>query len=823
MKRIVNLCVVCHVVAILWINAGWASATPEISRNASPFFSENILESEAAESMALESIAVKADITGVAANVTLTQTFRSRYEKPENVQYIFPADKNTAVYEIKATIGERIITAQSESWRNDAEKIDKFLEDFKNKSKYLGKNLYKMDIVDILPDDVVRMEVKYFEIVPPQNGIYAFVFPGYPYLENSADPPKVSIDVHLSAGMTIQELECDTHHVSVNPIDPTSAEVSFKASEIADIRRDFVLRYRLSGSDINAGVFLFKGKTENFFMAMIQPPQWVSQDDIPLREYIFLVDISGSMIGFPIAAAKRIIRQLVSKLRYQDTFNVMLFSGGAEILGKRSVEASKENIDKAIQLIESVQGGGGIELEWALLKALALPENQGVSRNIVIITDGYIEGEERVFDFIRNSRTHISVFGVGAKANRPLIEVMSHVGMKKTFIASTPETAVQVIEEFIEYISTPLLKDIKIKTDGFQAYDILQPSFAGLFSTYPFIIAGKWWGKPTGKMVISAESGDEAYEKTINIAALAPQPFHSGVEFIWAQSEIDALTDAHFISPDKEKIAEIGSLGNRYNMYTKYTSYGALEKRIQKGRAFARLHPLLVIPVGKHAPEKKPLVDEPASIEIVKTKKQTKRQPFTPLQMMEYSQLKLVGIIHSDEGNKALLEDISGKGYTVGEGTSIGPNSGKIAEILNDRIVLEEEITVKGKPVIRKRHIRIHKHSAAGKVGNMTERMLVSGEIPKKELDEAMAKYIEEIEICYRNVLPKKPDLTGDALLRIVVDPRGGISDTELVSQSVYHQELADCIDGMSKQWRFPAPTDGMSATVEYLLVFDLH
>ena len=63
--------------------------------------------------------------------------------------------------------------------------------------------------------------------------------------------------------------------------------------------RDFVLRYRLAGQQIASGLLLFQGQDENYFLYMAQPPQRVATDAIPPREYIFVVDVSGSMNGFP--------------------------------------------------------------------------------------------------------------------------------------------------------------------------------------------------------------------------------------------------------------------------------------------------------------------------------------------------------------------------------------------------------------------------------------------------------------------------------------------------------------------------------------------
>jgi type IV pilus assembly protein PilP len=66
------------------------------------------------------------------------------------------------------------------------------------------------------------------------------------------------------------------------------------------------------------------------------------------------------------------------------------------------------------------------------------------------------------------------------------------------------------------------------------------------------------------------------------------------------------------------------------------------------------------------------------------------RTALTPLQKFDISQLKLVAIISAPEGNIALVEDVTGKGYFLKKGTWIGKNDGKVTKILKDKVIIEE-------------------------------------------------------------------------------------------------------------------------------------
>ena len=82
---------------------------------------------------------------------------------------------------------------------------------------------------------------------------------------------------------------------------------------------------------------------------------------------------------------------------------MLLFAGGSRVFNQKSVSATESNIKKAIYMIDNEHGSGGTQLLPALKKALALPQTEGFSRTIVIVTDGYVSVERQAFDLIRKN------------------------------------------------------------------------------------------------------------------------------------------------------------------------------------------------------------------------------------------------------------------------------------------------------------------------------------------------------------------------------------------------------------------------------------
>ncbi len=333
--------------------------------------------------------------------------------------------------------------------------------------------------------------------------------------------------------MPVDEVACPSHKSHVEWQSLTTARITLDPGEAAHGNnrgnRDYILRYRLQGQQVETGLLLYPGKDESFFLLMVQPPRRVEPGQIPPREYVFVLDVSGSMEGFPLYTAKILLRELIGGLRPTDRFNVILFAGGSRLLAPESLPATPENVNRAIEEINNEQGGGGTELGEALDRALALPGNEGVSRSTIVITDGFISAEADVFERIRTrlNQSNLFAFGIGSSVNRHLIEGMAHAGQGEPFVATNEEEAKAVARQFQEYVQSPVLTDVAFESQDFQTYDVEPLSIPDLFADRPLVIFGKWKGKADGTIRVTGLGGDGPYEKVFDVAErhlLARQP-----------------------------------------------------------------------------------------------------------------------------------------------------------------------------------------------------------------------------------------------------------------------------------------------------------
>jgi Ca-activated chloride channel family protein len=556
----------------------------------------------------LKSTSAAVNIAGVIADVQVAQIYRNEGEKTLEAIYVFPASTRAAVYGMKMTIGERVIEAKI-SRREDARKAYEQAKQAGKSASLLEQqrpNVFQMNVANILPGDEIKVELKYTELLVPTDRVYEFIYPTVvgprysnqppetappsehwvqnPYLRHGEAPTyRFDITVDIAAGMPIKDVYCPSHKVSTHYDGPSLATVRLDPSEAHGGNRDYVLRYRLDGDRVQSGLLLHEGEKEKYFLLMMQPPRRVSPEEIPGREYVFIVDVSGSMHGFPLEISKKLLQNLIGNLRPADRFNVLLFAGGSSVMAEASLPATPENIQRALSLIDRQKGGGGTELLPALQRALKLKKPENYSRTVVIATDGYVRVEEEVFDLMRKNLgdANLFPFGIGTSVNRHIIEGMARVGMGEPFVITKREEAPAQAERFRKMIQSPVLTRVKVNFQGFSTYDVEPLAVPDVLADRPVIVFGKWRGQPKGKIILNGISGNGSYREIIDIRTVKSSKTLSALRYLWARHRIVLLSDYNRLRPDDRRIKEVTDLGLAYNLMTAYTSFLAVDTEVR--------------------------------------------------------------------------------------------------------------------------------------------------------------------------------------------------------------------------------------------------
>jgi Ca-activated chloride channel family protein len=723
----------------------------------------------------LKSTLATVNITGVIADVLVTQVYKNDGKKPLEAIYIFPASTRAAVYGMKMTIGKRVIEAKIKKRDEARREYEQARVAGKNASllEQQRPNVFQMNVANIMPGDEIKVELKYTELLVPTDRVYEFVYPTVvgprysnakvsnaspsehwvenPYLRQGELSATIfNITVVINAGMPIKDLTCSSHKVNTLYENTSKAKISLDKAEAHGGNRDYILRYRLAGNNIQTGLLLSQGEKENFFVLMMQPPKRVTNNNIPGREYIFIVDVSGSMHGFPLNISKKLLSNLIGNLRPTDKFNVLLFSGGNSVMAEESLPATSTNIQRAMNVIDRQQGGGGTELLPALKRALALKKDDGFARTVIIVTDGYVSVEEEAFDLIRNNlgNANMFTFGIGSGVNRHIIEGMAHVGMGEPFIITKPDAAQEQAEHFRKMIQSPVLTQVKFSFNGLNAYDIEPISIPDLLAERPVLVFGKWRGNPQGFIKLSGITGDGKYSETIKVADYKPSKDNAALKYLWARHRITILSDYNRLRKDEKRVKEVTEMGLNYHLLTAYTSFVAVDNEVRNKD-------------GKLTTVKQPLP--------------------LPEGVSDYA----VGGYGNFVAAPAMQKSWGMRGKA----------ESRLAE---DKLATQEiQIPQKKDEVQKISIIRV----TAGKD-------LVMDGILKV----AQAK-LNEIEKCFAG-----KNLSGTIKINLMINADGTLKNVEIARGTIQAEKIRQCIIDQIKQWRLPATADGrvVKATIVF-------
>lgn len=553
----------------------------------------------------LESTHAEVSIAGPLAEVTLTQTFTNEGAQAIDATYLFPASTGAAVHGMTMTIGDRTITAEIQK-KEEAKKIFAKAKSESKSAALLEQhrpNLFQMSVARILPGDEITVELHYSELLQPEDNIYQFVFPttfgprygggnnnavtqtiANPFLsEDEPSSTSFSLDLTLSAGLPLQSVESPTHAIDIDFISKQSAELSWKGnSHDPGNNRDLLINYRLADQAIASGLLLHEGKDENFLQLTLQPPARVTPQNIPPRDYLFVIDVSGSMNGFPLDTTKQLFRNLCANLRPRDTFNILLFAGDSRTLSHQPLPVTKKNVTDAIAFLDNQSGRGGTELVSALKNAIAMPQNRDGSRSLLVITDGFINFEADAFELIRKNlgQANLFAFGIGSSVNRHLIAGLASVGEGEPFIVTKPSESEAVSNRFQRYISSPVLTNIKITTKDCKIKGMEPAQVRDLFANRPLSLTAKWTGEPKGTVTVSGLTGSgKIWSQSLNLAESATKSGkeHPSLRPLWARERVRHLADYAKLTNKKDTIAEVTNLGLKYSLLTPWTSFVAVD------------------------------------------------------------------------------------------------------------------------------------------------------------------------------------------------------------------------------------------------------
>lgn len=287
-------------------------------------------------------------------------------------------------------------------------------------------------------------------------------------------------------------------HVHYNPNMQQQKNISPRG-----LNADFIIQYDVELKDPMGDIQVDDGYFVHYFAPRGLP--------VVPKDVIFVIDISGSMIGTKIKQTKAAMMTILSDLREGDYFNLITFSDKVHTWRKgRTVPATRQNVREAKEFVRNIIADGWTNINAALLSAARLlnPTSPSFSPTdhvssshrvpmIIFLTDGEatigVTEPDVILQNAQNALGLASLFGLafGDDADFPLLRrlAMENRGMAR-MVYEDEDAAIQ-LKGFFDEVASPLLSDIQLSYLDDQAYEVTRNLFPNYFQGSELVVTGR--------------------------------------------------------------------------------------------------------------------------------------------------------------------------------------------------------------------------------------------------------------------------------------------------------------------------------------------
>lgn len=612
---------------------------------------------------------VQANISGFVARVDVEQHFANMSQWPIEAIYTFPLPNDAAVDAMTMTIGDRKIVGKIKR-REEARQIYQAAKNAGKNASLLDQerpNIFTQAVANILPGQNITISISYVDVLKYDEGSYEWSFPtvvgprytpsggyqvegerGAPSDDSEVSPETnaivrdadaitppiapssttsstrsghdLSLAVYIDAGVPLGAVHSQLHAIDVTRPDATRAVVRLRDG-VTRPNRDFILRFRTAGQEIQTGVLASAdGKGGGYFTLIMQPPASPPATEIAPKEMIFVIDQTGSQSGWPIEKSKETMRYCLKRLHRNDTFQILGFNTDVFPCFDKPVSATPENIALAWKFIAPLQGAGGTDILKSVEYALKMPDDPARLRIISYMTDGFIGNDMQVIDFIQKNRGRARMFpfGIGNSVNRFLIDEMARAGggaaeyltlgldkgqldsLWNSENAADPEAIKELrkIEKkgkarradnaatrFYRRIENPLLLAPRIDWNGLPVEAIYPQTVPDVFSVSPIIVKGRYTRAAEGDITVAGVLRGRAWSQKVHVVFPASSTRSDALPSLWARARIADLQSRDWLgaqsgNPDATIKEQIVQTALDYDLMSQWTSFVAVEERV---------------------------------------------------------------------------------------------------------------------------------------------------------------------------------------------------------------------------------------------------
>ncbi len=534
---------------------------------------------------------VKVTLNNGFAQTEVVQQFSNPNSKVVEAVYSFPLPKSASLSEVQVLVGETVINGEVVG-KNEAKKIYNEEKSKGNNAGLAEKNSYQdftFRVANIKPGNDITVKFVYYQPLKIEGGVGNYV---YPLEEGNTDEVatafwerndtvagKATVKVELKSAWPVAGVRAP----GVNPlnVDDKLSQGLYKAEyELTNgLKKDFVFYYSLQDNlpgRLEVIPFRRSGKGDGTFMMVVTP----GLDLKPLNagaDYVFVLDISGSMSGEKIRTLCEGVSRVLGKMSPQDRFRIVTFESSARELTSGWISASQVNVNHWIHEVKKIQSHGGTNLYAGLSKALDKLDADRVS-SIILVTDAVTNtgtvSPEKFYSLMKKYDVRVFGFMMGNSGNWPLMRTVCDASGGFYAGVSNSDDIIGQILLAKQKITHECLRNARIEISGVKTYDLTGDNIGKIYCGQQIVVFGRYQngGHATVKLKASRTGEEKVYSTQFNFPDVDTD--NPELERLWALSRIEMFEDLANSGrmPSSESKSQVRDLGVNYQLVTDETS-----------------------------------------------------------------------------------------------------------------------------------------------------------------------------------------------------------------------------------------------------------
>ncbi|KAK9923774.1 hypothetical protein M0R45_032175 [Rubus argutus] len=452
---------------------------------------------------------------------------------------------------------------------------------------FLKRHIYTFKVPKVEGGSFISLKIRWSQKLLYHDGKFClsvpFSFPAYvnPVGKKITKGEKISFSVNMGDS---SEVLCQTTSHPLKVVRRQSGKLSFsyEAQVSAWSSADFSFSYTVNTKDVVGAVFLQSPTLRDFddremFCFYLIPGNSHTRK-VFKKEVIFIIDISGSMLGDPLENAKNAILASLSNLNREDSFNIIAFNGEVHLFSSSMESATNEALSKAKNWVTAnLIANGGTNILLPLRQAMKLLAKTVDSIPFIfLITDGAVEDEREICNIMKGYLTsggsicpRISTFGIGLYCNHYFLQMLAQIGRGYYDAAYDAESIDYRVQRLFTRASSVILANITV--DAFEhlaSLELFPSHMLDLSSGSPLIISGRYEGSFPPSIKVSGTLADMS-NYVVDLEVRRSKDFP--LDRVLAKRHIDILTAHAWLLGSKELEEKVSKMSNQTGVPSEYT------------------------------------------------------------------------------------------------------------------------------------------------------------------------------------------------------------------------------------------------------------